>query len=1045
MKNYCTIVLLFGCITLTMSSCSNNPVKVGNQARFTVITPGCIRMEFSESGRFIDEPTLFAYDRNTKYNDFKVFKTDSNYIIETSAIKIIYRPDGNNFSAQNLKIVVKQDSLSIMWVPGTKNIANLGGTLRTVDGISQKIDLGEGLLSRDGWYLLDDSKRPLLKDNWIESRPENSGTDWYFFGYGKNFKLALKSLTAIGGQIPLPRKYVLGSWYSRYWPYSDSDYMQIVEEYREHDFPLDVIVLDMDWHKDGWTGWSWNRKLLPEPAKLLKWFHDQSLYVTLNLHPADGVKPYEDHYKEFLNELKVDMKKGPDSLSTLPFDASSKKYMNALFNTILKPLTDDGVDFWWLDWQQYEFTRSIQELKNLEWLNHLLYKYTGKDNLRGQSFSRWGGWGNHRYPINFSGDAVAVWPMLAFEVPFTSTAGNVGCFFWSHDIGGHYGNFDQETNTRWVQFGAASAALRLHSTRDANMDKRPWRYETIYLNSMKNAFHLRTKLFPYIYSSAWESVKESIPLTCPMYIEYPNIEIAYHCPQQYFFGSSVLVAPIVVPGSGEQKLAFQNIWFPEGTWYNLFTGEKYNSGNQYTTVWADINEFPIFVKGGVPLPLQPFRQRMAMNTLDTLVVRVYPGENGQSGSFTLYEDDGISKNYIDGKYALTNMVFSRMGDSMNLSIEGTKGKYKGQVQERAYIIEFPCTEKANTAIVDMNEANVEYSVEKETNSIKIPARKIDVPVKITLVTSEIDNKLIALKHQNRRKAGLLQKGLMNKPDEEIISICSKNCGIKDFLNIFSFLTGVSISIDDDNLIIVKNEYRKNNLSVRIYDANGDEMNEVAKMVVSSQSPGMEAAGIKMKPLGYGLKTTRFFELHAMINNKDIAFKAKTKEILPAVSEWMVLGPFDFDPLKNIADFQYLPERELTIKNNETFKGKDDKTVKWQNTTSRNDGAVDLFEIFKTLNSIGYAATYIVSESDQDVVFSVNSDDGNELFVNGKKIFSNNVLRAFNGHVDIAKGRLHKGLNLFLVKISQAGGGWEFSVKIDAEKKVKLKTILTAEK
>jgi alpha-glucosidase (family GH31 glycosyl hydrolase) len=1040
MKNYFAIFIIFGCITFTTISCSNNPVEIAHKARFTVITPGCVRMEYSETGRFINEPTLFAYNRNTKYDGFKIVQIDSNYIIETSVIKIIYRPDGKNFSVQNLKIEVKQDSSSIVWFPGMKNSANLGGTLRTVDGISQKVDLGEGILSLDGWYLIDDSKRPVLKDNWVESSPDNSGTDWYFFGYGRNFKSALKSLTAIGGQIPLPRKYVLGSWYSRYWPYSDSDYVQIVKEYREHDFPLDVIVLDMDWHKDGWTGWTWNRKLLPEPAKLLKWFHDQNLYVTLNLHPADGVKPHEDHYKEFMNELNVNIKNIPDSaLPTLPFDASNKKYMNTLFKTIVKPLTDDGVDFWWLDWQQYEYTRGIPELKNLEWLNYLLFHYTEKNDLRGQSFSRWGGWGNHRYPINFSGDAVAVWPMLAFEVPFTSTAGNVGCFFWSHDIGGHYGNFDQETNARWVQFGSASAALRLHSTRDANMDKRPWRYEPIYLNSMKQAFHLRSELFPYIYSSAWKSVTESIPLTCPMYIEYPDAEIAYHCPQQYLFGTSILAAPIVSPGSGEQKLAFQCVWFPEGTWYSFFTGEKYKSGNQYTTVWADINEFPIFIKGGIPIPLQPFRQRMAMNSLDTLIVRIYPGANGQSGSFILYEDDGISNDYTNGKYALTEMVYSRTGDSMNLKIEGTKGKFKGQVQERAYLIEFPCTEKANTAIVDMSETNVEYSVERAMNSIKIPARKIDVPVNIKLVTAEIDNKLIALKHQNRRKAGLLQKTLLNKPDEEIISISSKNCEIKDFLNIFSFLTGVSISFDDENLIIVKNENQINNLSIKIYDTNGDETHEVTHMVVSKQSPGFEVAHTGMNPLGFGLKTTRFFELNASMNNRTIAYKAKTKEIIPAITDWMVLGPFDFDPSKNIAVFQYPPERESTITNGDTFKGKDDKTIKWQNTTARNDGAVDLFEILKTLYSIGYAATYIISESDQDITFRVNSDDGNELFLNGRKIFSNNVLRAFNGPEDMAKGRLNKGLNLFMIKISQAGGGWEFRVKFDTEKKVKLKT------
>ena len=493
MKDKVTTLLFAFILIIGISSCSDNPKTIKKNARITVITPECIRMEYSENGKFVNEPSLFAYNRKSKCNEFTYTDQDGLFIFETSRLKLIYKPDGKTFSDENIRIIIKKDNSPIRWVPGMKNKQNLGGTLRTVDGVSGKIDLGEGVLSRDGWYLHDDSKRPLLSGNWVKSRPEGSGIDWYFFGYGSDYKAALKSLTAIGGKVPLPRKYVLGSWYSRYWPYTDSDYRQIVNEYKSKDFPLDNIVLDMDWHKDGWTGWSWNKKLLPNPQELLKWFHDQNLHTTLNLHPATGVAPHEDQYKPFMEELGQNLTGIPDSAyPTLPFDVSDKKYMNALSKTVLKPLKDAGVDFWWLDWQQYEYKKGMSDLKNLEWLNHFLFENTSENNLRGQSFSRWGGWGDHRYPIHFSGDAVAVWPMLAFEVPFTSIAGNIGCFFWSHDIGGHYGNFDQETNTRWVQFGAASAALRLHSTRDANMDKRPWKFSPMYTNSMKISFHLRS-------------------------------------------------------------------------------------------------------------------------------------------------------------------------------------------------------------------------------------------------------------------------------------------------------------------------------------------------------------------------------------------------------------------------------------------------------------------------------------------------------------------------------------------------------------------------
>ena len=133
------------------------------------------------------------------------------------------------------------------WRPGERNRKNLGGTIRTLDGVKGPVDLGEGVLSRDGWYLLDDSQTPLLTSDWVRERPGNGNTDWYFSATGPITRRRLKALTRIGGAVPLPRKYVLGAWYSRYWPYTSQDYREIVEGVRQHDFPLDVIVMDMDW------------------------------------------------------------------------------------------------------------------------------------------------------------------------------------------------------------------------------------------------------------------------------------------------------------------------------------------------------------------------------------------------------------------------------------------------------------------------------------------------------------------------------------------------------------------------------------------------------------------------------------------------------------------------------------------------------------------------------------------------------------------------------------------------------------------------------
>ncbi|MBC8106871.1 MAG: discoidin domain-containing protein, partial [Anaerolineae bacterium] len=297
-------------------------------------------------------------------------------------------------------------------------------------------------------------------------------------------------------------------------------------------------------------------------------------------------------------------------------------------------------------------------------LNKYYYDHSAKKDERGASFSRWAGWGDHRHPIHFSGDADTGWAMLQFQVPFTATAGNVGCFFfWSHDIGGHMGGRNEESYTRWCQFGAMTAALRSHSTRDAKMDRRPWTYPKWAEDSMRKSFHLRSELFPYIYSSVAQSCRDMVPLTRPMYIDCPNDENAYQNPQQFMLGDHLLVAPITSPGEGERKIAKQVVWFPPGDdWYNWFTVLKYEGGTEQI-IACDIDAFPLFVRGGAPIPTQPYTSRMTASSPSRIVVRMY-GEKLKHPT-TRYEDDGISMAYTRGKFeSIENIPTETHRDSM---------------------------------------------------------------------------------------------------------------------------------------------------------------------------------------------------------------------------------------------------------------------------------------------------------------------------------------------------------------------------------------------
>jgi alpha-glucosidase (family GH31 glycosyl hydrolase) len=676
--------------------------------------------------------------------------------IDTGALRLEYRPDGAPFSAKNLKVTFSNGESQVQWNPASTSKRNLGGPVATLDGWSGPHELPDGLLSRDGWYLLDDSGQPLLQDGWIAQRPGgmcpksrqhpasavNSDFDWYLFAYGPDYRAALSSLSVISGKVPMPRREVLGSWYCRWFPYSANQFRQIVRGYKDHDFPLDILVMDMDWHSQGdarfgwghagnlgWTGYSWNKRLIPDAGKLLAELKADGIFVTLNDHPCDGMREHEDHYAEFIKMLPQGTPANP------PFNAGDRRYMAAFFKAAHEPLENQGVDFWWLDWQQdyaYTFVLGVPGLKHLPWLNQLYYQHSERDNRRGQAFSRWGGWGDHRHPIQFSGDTGATWEMLAAEIPFTAVSGNSGCFFWAHDLGGFAGKRNPEMFTRWVQFGSLSPSLRLHSCGD-DLDRRPWLWGERFEKAMRGAYKLRSRLMPYIYTSVRQCYDQTVPLVRPMYIDYPSLEESYHNPQQYMFGDAILAAPVASPGTGPDFVAQQKVWFPPGTWFNVLSNVKH-SGGTAATVKAAIDEIPVFVKAGVPLPMQPYTPRMATTPLATLVVRCYPGRAGTS---KLYEDDGQTRGYRNGQSAVTLLSYQPNGDSVTVKIGPVKGTYSGQPDRRSYRIELPCTTKSSEATFNGQPTPVQYDGEKAANIISVPPQPISEAIEITVKTSEI--------------------------------------------------------------------------------------------------------------------------------------------------------------------------------------------------------------------------------------------------------------------------------------------------------------------
>lgn len=720
-NNYLKIsIISILCLIINFPHYGNNPLAksdsqvISGNARFTVLTPQLIRMEWSDIGVFENNATLTFINRNLDTPQFKIKETKKELTLTTEQLTLKYTK-GEKFTEGTLSVTFLLNGKKVRWIPGADSSANLKGTMRTLDRQDgwQDDKLEQGILSREGWALVDDSKTPLLIndqrwDYWVNAREDNSDKiDWYFFGYGHEYKKALVDFTKVAGKIPMPPKFAFGYWWSRYWQYSDNELKDLVAMIKSLDIPLDVLIVDMDWHKTfgltshntpkddagerkGWTGYSWDNNVFPKPELFFDWADGEHLKTALNLHPASGIMPYEDVYDNFAKAYHWDTV----GRKYIPFDMDNRKWADTYFEQVIHPLEKQGVDFWWLDWQQYKESKRINNLSNTFWLNHVFFTDMkhNKENKRPILFHRWGGLGNHRYQIGFSGDSYISWASLSFQPYFTATASNVGYGYWSHDIGGHYfkKNDNRETDPelylRWLQYGVFSPIIRTHSTKDVDIERRIWMFPN-HFEYMRDALQLRYRLVPYIYNASRQAYDSGVSICRPMYYEYPDTEYAYSCKNQYFFGDDILVAPVIAPADTVTGLSAVEFWLPEGYWYEISTGSMLKGGDKLIIRNFMLDEIPYYAKAGSIIPLNPSNVRNLQISCDTLSLFFVPGSDGEC---IYYEDDEVGNTY-ESEYARTKIKkeIKENGEKVIITIFARKGTYTGMSHSRAYELLLP--------------------------------------------------------------------------------------------------------------------------------------------------------------------------------------------------------------------------------------------------------------------------------------------------------------------------------------------------------------------
>ena len=337
-------------------------VVSGEHWRIGLITDSLVRFEWSDSGVFENRPTQTVLNRDFGSPvERRVTERDGRVIIDTAALTIVY--DQQPFSKEGLSVVVKgvADTQFNTWHYGDAQRGNLKGTARTLDEADGAIELDNGVISRDGWAVIDDSAANIIIETdtvngkanpfgtWVSPRA-TAETDLYFFGYGHRYIEAVRDFYRLTGPTPLLPRFAMGNWWSRYYRYTQDGYLALMDRFKREGIPFTTSVIDMDWHRvddvdpkygSGWTGYSWNRELSPAPPAFLADLHRRGLRTTLNVHPRDGVRAFEDAYPEVAKRVGID----PATEENVEFDLTNPDFVDAYFDMHHR-MEAEGVDFW---------------------------------------------------------------------------------------------------------------------------------------------------------------------------------------------------------------------------------------------------------------------------------------------------------------------------------------------------------------------------------------------------------------------------------------------------------------------------------------------------------------------------------------------------------------------------------------------------------------------------------------------------------------------------------------------------------------------------
>ena len=685
----------------------------GAKYRISVLSERVVRIEYNPNGVFVDRPTQLVINRNLGIPPFTQRNVENILEIDTKYFILSYNKEqplqGNNFNpGKNLKITLvnKNDKdRERTWYYKHPEVRNMKGNICGFD-IPLNSTFERGLYSIEGFASFEDTSNKLIgEDGTLIDRPEGH-IDVYVFMYDKDFKEALIDYFKITGFPELLPRYALGNWWSRNVSYNEESIFDLIKNFEKKRIPLSVIALDNNWHytnvgdkKDLKSGFTFNKELFKNPSDTIKKLHEKNIRVGLCVNPKEGFFPHDAFYPKASEYL------GVTDNSIIKFDPLNPKILDVYFKLFLHPLEALGIDFFWND---YVDNKSVI---NMWSMSHYMYHDSDRNsNKRGLILSRGSIIAPQRYPILYGGPSEITWEDLAKQVFTYINASNLGISWLSLDVGGNRGGIEEsELYIRSVELGCFSPILRFHAEGGHYYKKEPWVWEAKTTNIVADYLRLRHRLIPYLYTEAYNYSKVGIPIIQPFYYNYPWCydDILYK--NQFYFGSQLLVCPILNKKDPVMNRTVHRFYMPDGVWYDFFTGKKFPGGRKYVSFFRE-EDYPVFAMAGSIIPLSNKSDMNNVGLAKEMEIHIFPGV---SNMYTIYEDDGITSLYKEGYYLKTSIDYNYLKSNYTVIIRAIEGKSGIAPQRRDYKLVFRNTKKAESVKVMFNTQEVkgEYTVD----------------------------------------------------------------------------------------------------------------------------------------------------------------------------------------------------------------------------------------------------------------------------------------------------------------------------------------------